>query len=125
MTRPARPSLTPFLAALIALGAAALPAAGLIGLSAAPATAQPATGSYTARVTQVDRSRFPNITIYVSITDAAGNPVSASADLEVEVLDGDKPVHRGPLFTPAQKQQQQPTATSVALVLDCSGSMAP
>jgi hypothetical protein len=27
------------------------------------------------RITQVDNSRFPNVTVYVSVTDSAGNPV--------------------------------------------------
>ncbi|HET7009968.1 MAG TPA: hypothetical protein VFI11_04265, partial [Anaerolineales bacterium] len=27
------------------------------------------------RVTQVDRSRFPEVTVYISVTDAQGEPV--------------------------------------------------
>src|SRR4030067_3164297 len=28
------------------------------------------------RITQVDNSRFPNVTVYVSVSDSAGNPVA-------------------------------------------------
>lgn len=122
----ARPAPTAALTALLLIGCAT---AGAVGLTAGPADAQPAGagagGGYTARVTQVDRSRFPKITTYVSITGADGGPVAASADLTAEVLEGDVVVHRGPLFAPAQRPQLPVGATSVALVLDCSGSMAP
>ncbi|HET6847134.1 MAG TPA: VWA domain-containing protein, partial [Anaerolineales bacterium] len=40
---------------------------------AGPALAQ--TGGTQVRITQVDNSRFPQVTVYVSVTDAAGQPV--------------------------------------------------
>jgi Ca-activated chloride channel family protein len=80
--------------------------------------------AYTARVTQVDRTQFPKITVYTSITDASGKPLSASPNLSVEVLEGEEVVYRGTLFTAAEARPPLPPATAVVLVLDCSGSMA-
>ena len=31
------------------------------------------------RITQVDNSKFPNVTVYVSVTNAAGEPVGRGA----------------------------------------------
>ena len=69
------------------------------------------------RVTQVDRSHFPDVTIYVSVIDSAGEPVPFSPDelrleedgaaIEPSAIEGTS--HVGPLST--------------LLVMDVSGSM--
>jgi VWFA-related protein len=78
---------------------------------------QPQAEDLTVRVTQVDRSHFPQVTVYVSATDAAGAPVPFSADelrieengvaVEMSAVEGVAAV--GPLST--------------LLVMDVSGSM--
>jgi Mg-chelatase subunit ChlD len=87
-------------------------------LTAAWAPVQPQAEDLTVRVTQVDRSRFPQVTVYVSATDAAGAAVPFSADevrieengvaVELSAVEGVAAV--GPLST--------------LLVMDISGSMA-
>lgn len=87
-------------------------------LTAAWAPVRPQAEDLTVRVTQVDRSRFPQVTVYVSATDAAGAPVPFSADevrieengvaVELSAVEGVSSV--GPLST--------------LLVMDVSGSMA-
>ncbi len=86
-------------------------------LTAAWAPVRPQAEDLTVRVTQVDRSRFPQVTVYVSATDAAGAPVPFSADevrieengvaVELSAVEGVSAV--GPLST--------------LLVVDVSGSM--
>src|SRR3990172_7075721 len=86
-------------------------------LTAAWAPVRPQTEDLTVRVTQVDRSRFPQVTVYISATDAAGAPVPFSADevrieedgvaVELSAVEGVSAV--GPLST--------------LLVMDVSGSM--
>src|SRR4030067_206375 len=95
--------------------------AGLTLASVRPAAwapVQPQAEDLTVRVTQVDRSRFPQVTVYVSATDAAGAAVPFSADevrieengvaVELSAVEGISAV--GPLST--------------LLVVDVSGSMA-
>ena len=87
-------------------------------MTAAWAPVRPQVEDLTVRVTQVDRSRFPQVTVYVSATDAAGAPVPFSADevrieedgvaVELSAVEGISAV--GPLST--------------LLVVDVSGSMA-
>jgi VWFA-related protein len=70
-----------------------------------------------ARITQVDTSRFPKVTVYVSVTDAAGEPVGVSPSrlvlqengvpVEPDEIGGEGEI--GPLTT--------------LLVMDISGSM--
>jgi len=86
-------------------------------LTAGWAPLQPQAEDLTVRVTQVDRSRFPQVTVYVSATDAAGAAVPFSADevrieengvaVELSAVEGISAV--GPLST--------------LLVVDVSGSM--
>jgi hypothetical protein len=92
----------------------ALPAlAGLLVL--APAAA----AQYQARITQIDRARFPHITVYVAVADAQGKPLPAQVPLELEVLEGGRRVHRAALTD----RPAPAGAVSVVLVLDISGSM--
>jgi VWFA-related protein len=89
------------------------------GLAGTPVPAAPATQSAEAqvRITQVDTSHFPQITVYVSVTDAAGEPLGIDParisltengqTLAAQPVNGQGAV--GPLTT--------------LLVIDTSGSM--
>ena len=41
-----------------------------------PLTVSAQTASPTITITQVDSSKFPQVTVYISVTDAAGEPVA-------------------------------------------------
>src|SRR5438132_1230619 len=88
-------------------------------LAVAPATAE--APSFQVRVTQVDRSAFPKITVYVSVTDSAGKPVPADQAMSVEVLEGSERVLTAELSDGKGRRQTGPV--TVSLVIDCSGSM--
>lgn len=73
------------------------------------------------RITQVDNSRFPNVTVYVSVTNAAGEPVGIEPST-IEIYEN------GQLMQPVDVQgggevgeEHIPIATM--LVMDISGSM--
>jgi Ca-activated chloride channel family protein len=69
------------------------------------------------RVTQVDTSNFPRITVYISVTDAHGNPLG---------IDPDRLVLRenGQTMTPVQVAGSgQYASLTTMLVMDVSGSM--
>lgn len=52
----------------------------LLALALLPVASANAQGSPpNSQVTQVDTSKYPDISLYVSVTDAQGNPVAASA----------------------------------------------
>lgn len=85
------------------------------GLLAAPVAAQSAT--MVARVTQVDLSAAPVVTIGVSVIDADGNPVTGLAMRDFQVTEDGRSVDPvGVGFDSAP--------ISAALVIDRSGSMA-
>ena len=95
----------------------------LLAISAWPLTAVSAQGEEPQiRITQVDNSKFPNVTVYVSVTNAAGEPVgidpakiqifeSGQAMQPVNILGGGKALRGGII----------PVTT--LLVIDISGSM--
>lgn len=93
-------------------------ACGLVlhaGLSSpAPAFAE----DYEVRITQIDRSSFPKVELYVSITDADGNPVSPTESLRMLVYEDEEQV-----FDSGSGPPQTRTEVSTVLVLDISGSM--
>jgi Ca-activated chloride channel homolog len=70
------------------------------------------------RITQVDRSRFPEVTVYVSVTDAQGEPVPVSPEqLRLE--------EDGVALEPSAVEGAQPVEQlTTLLVVDISGSMA-
>jgi VWFA-related protein len=78
---------------------------------------EPESGTLTARITQVDTSQFPKVTVYVSVTDENGEPVGVSVSklvlrengeiMTLEDISGAGEI--GPLTT--------------MLVMDVSGSM--
>ncbi|HEX9371453.1 MAG TPA: VWA domain-containing protein, partial [Roseiflexaceae bacterium] len=84
-------------------------------LPARPAGAQ---SPPAARVTQVDSSHYPDVTLYVSVTDASGQPVSGLAARDFTVTEDGQPVTIGGFGGGGGG------AVSTALVIDRSGSMA-
>lgn len=75
-------------------------------------------GEWSARVTQVDTSKFPQVTVYVSVTDPQGNPVKVAPTSLVVMENGQE-------MTPQEitglGESNEPLIT--LLVMDISGSM--
>lgn len=69
------------------------------------------------QVTQVDRSHFPEVTVYVSVTDASGDPVPFSPD-DLRLEEDGQSVEPS-----AVEGVQQVGPLSTLLVMDVSGSM--
>lgn len=71
------------------------------------------------RITQVDNSSFPNVTVYVSVTNSAGEPVGVDpATLQIH--------ENGSLMQPVEIRgggQGQAEPLTTMLVMDISGSM--
>ncbi len=78
-----------------------------------------AQGPVTITVTQIDLSRFPQIDVFVSATDAHGNPVRNLSPSAFRVEQNGKPVN---LSATTRSGEQGPVST--VLVVDHSGSMA-
>lgn len=91
-----------------------LSAWALLGLAFAPVQ-QSGTN---VRITQVDTSRFPKVTVFVSVTDAAGEPVPVDP-ASIRLSENGKPVATSAVDAVGQGQ---PLTT--LLVIDVSGSMA-
>ncbi len=75
------------------------------------------TGEPIIRVTQVDTSHFPNITVYISVTDAFGNPLGVDPDLLVLSENG-QPMPVVQVLSSGQLEE-----VTTVLVMDVSGSM--
>ncbi len=82
-------------------------------------TAASAQGPTNITVTQIDQSRFPQIDVYVSITDAAGNPVRNADPSAFHLEENGKPMQ---LVAATRSGEQGPVNT--VLVIDRTGSMA-
>lgn len=89
----------------------------LLSLTAGVALAQDEQ-TYTVKITQVDTSRFPEITVWVQVTDAAGNPVSTLPDSDFTLLESGQPAQIKEVF-----QAGEQGAVSTVLAIDRSGSM--
>ena len=87
----------------------------ILPLAAAPVRAE---DEPVVRITQVDTSRFPLVTVYISVTDANGQPLPVSPGSLV-ILENGKPVE-------AQLMQGSGEAGPITtlLLMDTSGSMA-
>jgi VWFA-related protein len=87
-------------------------------LSAAWAPGLPQGDGAEVRVTQVDRSRFPQVTVYVSLVDAQGEPVPVSPS-QLTIEEDGVPVEASSIegVQPIEK-------LTTLLVMDVSGSMA-
>jgi Mg-chelatase subunit ChlD len=86
------------------------------------AAAQTGTDDTQVRITQVDNSKFPNVTVYVSVTNAAGEPVGVDpATIQIQ--------ENGQLMEPAEFQGGgavvggEAIPVTTMLVIDISGSM--
>src|SRR5689334_22774428 len=84
---------------------------------AVPAFAQDNSG-YVITISQVDTSQFPKITVYVSVTDAQGNPVTTVPKEDFKLTENGQQVNIEEVF---QAGEQGPVST--VLTIDQSGSM--
>ena len=85
-------------------------------LSSAPMTFAQDAGP-TVRITQVDNSQFPQVTVYISITDASGEPLAVDPST-LQVFEN------GQLMQPASVSGQGEIGQlTTLLVIDVSGSM--
>ena len=90
-----------------------------VALSLLAALTASAQGPVNINVTQIDQSKFPQIDVYVSATDAAGNPVRNLSPDAFRLEQNGKPV----ALTAATRSGEQGTVNTL-LVIDHSGSMA-
>jgi Ca-activated chloride channel family protein len=77
-----------------------------------------AEGPVTVQVVQVDKARFPEVDVYVSVTDANGQPVKNLTPEDFNLAEDGQPVS----LTHASRAGEQGPVTAV-LVIDKSGSM--
>jgi Ca-activated chloride channel family protein len=89
----------------------------LVGLLVTVLEAQ-AEGPVTVQVVQVDKARFPEVDVYVSVTDANGQPVKNLMPEDFSLEEGSQPVS----LTHVSRAGEQGPVTAV-LVIDKSGSM--
>lgn len=96
----------------------------LILMTAAPVFAQDGSGGQgsgnTVKIVQVDTSKFPAITVWVSVTDAQGNPVNIAPG-DIQLTENGQPVQVTDVHAVGQGGNQAPI--SVVLTIDRSGSM--
>ena len=90
----------------------------VLALSITPTMAQDSEQELQVHITQVDTSRFPTVSVYISITDEHGEPVGI--ETERLVLEED-----GQIIQPDQMQGNAGVIDSLTtmLVVDISGSM--
>jgi len=89
----------------------------LVGLLVTVLEAQ-AEGPVTVQVVQVDKARFPDVDVYVSVTDANGQPVKNLVPEDFSLEEDGQPVS----LTHVSRAGEQGPVTAV-LVIDKSGSM--
>jgi Ca-activated chloride channel family protein len=89
----------------------------LAGLLVTALEAQ-AEGPVTVQVVQVEKSRFPEVDVYVSVTDADGQPVKNLMPEDFSLGEDDQPIS----LTHVSRAGEQGPVTAV-LVIDKSGSM--
>jgi Ca-activated chloride channel family protein len=89
----------------------------LVGLLVTVLEAQ-AEGPVTVQVVQVDKARFPEVDVYVSVTDANGQPVKNLMPEDFSLEEDGQPVS----LTHVSRAGEQGPVTAV-LVIDKSGSM--
>jgi VWFA-related protein len=81
----------------------------------APATAQAQV--HQVKITQVDTSAFPQVTVYIAVTDAAGNPLGIDPARLVVLENGD------PVEPAEVRGLGEAAPVTTVLVIDISGSM--
>jgi len=93
----------------------------LLTLWVAPgASAQTPAAQPKIRITQVDNSRFPQVTVYVSVTDASGAPVGVDPTA-IQVSENDQTMKT--VSASGTGQAKGPGQLTTLLLIDVSGSM--
>ena len=95
----------------------------LTGFSTLGAFAQtPAPATPQIRITQVDNSKFPQVTVYVSVTDASGAPVGVDPNT-IQISENGQAMKTASAAS-GTGQAKGPGQLTTLLVIDVSGSMA-
>jgi VWFA-related protein len=91
--------------------------AGMLTAFVPASSVQPQAGDLNIRITQIDNSKFPQVTVYVSVVNAKGEPVAVNP--------GDLVIREGGKIVPASNLQgaAQVGPLTTLLVMDVSGSM--
>jgi VWFA-related protein len=92
----------------------------LLMLFSAP-TAHAQTGGPQIRITQVDKSHFPQVTVYVSVMDENGNPVGIDPKA-IQILENNQSMQPTEIRGGGDNAAQTVPITTM-LVIDISGSM--
>ena len=74
------------------------------------------------RITQVDNSKFPNVTVYVSATNAAGEPVGVDPST-IQIQENGQLMQLTDVQGGGEAVGQQSLPVTTMLVMDISGSM--
>lgn len=93
----------------------------IFGLAPGAFAQTPVPGAPQIRITQVDNSKFPQVTVYVSVTDASGAPVSVDPSA-IQVSENGQVMQT--TSTSGVRQAKGPGQLTTLLVIDISGSMA-
>ena len=95
----------------------------LLALSVWPFAAVSAQGEEPQiRITQVDNSKFPNVTVYVSVTNAAGEPVGVDP-ATIQISESGKVMQAVGIQGGGQAVGGEIVPVTTLLVIDISGSM--
>ena len=95
----------------------------LIALSALPFVTVAAQGEEPQiRITQVDNSKFPNVTVYVSVTNAAGEPVGVDPST-IQIFEDGQLMQPVDIQGGGETVGEEPIPVTTMLVMDISGSM--
>ena len=74
------------------------------------------------RITQVDNSKFPNVSVYVSVTNAAGEPVGVDPST-IQIYENGTLMQPVDIQGGGQAVGEEPIPVTTMLVMDISGSM--
>src|SRR5687767_16039855 len=74
------------------------------------------------RITQVDNSKFPNVTIYVSVTNAAGEPVGVDP-ATIQISESGQVMQPTNIQGGGEAVAGEIVPVTTMLVIDISGSM--
>ena len=95
----------------------------LLAISALPFVAVSAQGEEPQiRITQVDNSQFPNVTVYVSVTTAAGEPVGVDP-ATIQIAESGKVMQPVEIKGGGEAVGEEIIPVTTMLVIDISGSM--
>jgi Ca-activated chloride channel homolog len=104
--------LTYFIATLLLIAISAWPFAVVSAQEEAPQI----------RITQVDNSKFPNVTVYVSVTNAAGEAVGVDP-ATVQISENGQVMQPVDIQGGGEAVGEEPIPVTTMLVMDISGSM--